>query len=244
MTNLYQLIILQFTAHIVADFMLQGRKWSRSKETSPLTKHHIWHTFIVFAASWILSFDPAFWKAAGAIAIVHLGQDILKSTLKLKHNKNYFFTDQGIHLFIFILVTTGYEHYFGYALPFQVSLSTLGAIAAVILCLKPANIIIKNIRDVFQIEAPAEPSKTLVRERQEEEEDTKGLPNAGKLIGIAERLLAFILILFGQYSAVGLIIAAKSILRFRNTKQSEYVLVGTLLSFGIAIFLALLVSEL
>jgi len=68
--------------------------------------------------------------------------------------------------------------------------------------------------------------------------------SAGKLIGIVERLLAFVLVLFGQYSAVGLIIAAKSILRFRNTKHSEYVLVGTLLSFGIAIFLALMISEL
>lgn len=190
----------------------------------------------------MLSFDPGFWKAAGAIAILHLGQDILKSTLKIKHNKNTFFTDQGIHLLILIVISTVYVHIFGYTLPFEVSLSALGTIASLILCLKPANIIIKNILDVFHIEAPREPSKNLVDEGKEE--DTKGLPNAGKLIGIVERLLAFILILFGQYSAVGLIIAAKSILRFRNTKQSEYVLVGTLLSFGIAIFLALLVSEL
>lgn len=77
----------------------------------------------------------------------------------------------------------------------------------------------------------------------DQEEEVKGLPNAGKLIGIVERLLAFALILSGQNSAVGLIIAAKSILRFRNTEHSEYVLVGSLLSFGIAIFLALGVSE-
>jgi hypothetical protein len=241
MTSLYQLLILQFTAHILADFILQGPQWSRSKETRPLTKQHVWHALIVFAASWLLSFDPGFWKAAVTLAILHFGQDILKSTLKLKQNKNHFFTDQGVHLLMLILVSTGYELYFGYSLPFGVSLSTLATMAGVLLCLKPANIIIKNILDVFHIDAPAEPSKKPVE--QGKEEDTKGLPNAGKLIGIVERLLAFLLILFGQYSAVGLIIAAKSILRFRNTKQSEYVLVGTLLSFGIAIFLALLVSK-
>jgi hypothetical protein len=40
-----------------------------------------------------------------------------------------------------------------------------------------------------------------------------------------------------QYEAVGFIIAAKSILRYEGVKTSktEYVLIGSLLSFGIAI---------
>jgi len=46
----------------------------------------------------------------------------------------------------------------------------------------------------------------------------------------------------GQYEAVGLIIAAKSILRFKGTQHSEYVLVGTLLSFGIAVFTGILLN--
>jgi len=53
------------------------------------------------------------------------------------------------------------------------------------------------------------------------------LPNAGKLIGIIECFLALGLIIMGQYEAVGLIIAVKSILRFNRTQKSEYVLVGT-----------------
>jgi hypothetical protein len=68
------------------------------------------------------------------------------------------------------------------------------------------------------------------------------LPNAGKLIGITERLLALALILLGQYEAVGLIIAAKSILRINATQKSEYVLVGTLLSFGIAVFTGIVIN--
>nr|WP_320119540.1 hypothetical protein [uncultured Marinifilum sp.] len=73
-------------------------------------------------------------------------------------------------------------------------------------------------------------------------DENKDLPNAGKLIGLMERFLVLALILVNQYSAVGLIIAAKSILRFRDNKKNEYVLVGTLLSFGIATLLGILIS--
>ncbi len=72
--------------------------------------------------------------------------------------------------------------------------------------------------------------------------DDVSLPNAGKLIGIVERFLALALIIMGQYAAVGLIIAAKSILRINGTQKSEYVLVGTLISFSIAVFSGILIN--
>ena len=53
-------------------------------------------------------------------------------------------------------------------------------------------------------------------------------------------------VLLGKYEAIGFLITAKSILRFRQDtemKQSEYVLVGTLLSYGSAILLGLVVSQ-
>ncbi len=87
--------------------------------------------------------------------------------------------------------------------------------------------------DAFSIETPVDDPKNT---------EGKSLPNAGKLIGITERFLALALILLGQYEAVGLIIAAKSILRFRETQKSEYVLVGTLLSFGIATLAGVLIK--
>lgn len=47
-----------------------------------------------------------------------------------------------------------------------------------------------------------------------------------------------------HYEALGLLIAAKSIIRFGDaqTKESEYVLAGTLLSISIAVFSGLLVT--
>jgi hypothetical protein len=49
------------------------------------------------------------------------------------------------------------------------------------------------------------------------------------------------LIAVNQFAAVGFIIAAKSILRFRDTDiaKTEYLLIGSLLSFGIAILLGI-----
>lgn len=70
----------------------------------------------------------------------------------------------------------------------------------------------------------------------------KSLPGAGRVIGHLERGLIFALVMFGQAQGVGLLIAAKSILRFGAVKDdrrlSEYVIIGTLASFGWALVAA------
>ncbi len=74
------------------------------------------------------------------------------------------------------------------------------------------------------------------------EESAQSLPGAGRVIGYLERGLIFALVLFGQPQGVGLLIAAKSILRFGAVRDdrrlSEYVIIGTLASFGWALVVA------
>lgn len=69
-----------------------------------------------------------------------------------------------------------------------------------------------------------------------------GLPGGGRVIGLLERGLIFALVLIGQPEGVGLLIAAKSILRFGAVKDdraaSEYVIIGTLASVGWALLAA------
>ena len=78
------------------------------------------------------------------------------------------------------------------------------------------------------------------------ETDHKSLPNAVKYIGIIERLFVFIFIVIGRWEVIGLLIAAKSVFRFNdlkernNRKLTEYILIGTLVSFGLAILAGLL----
>src|SRR5690606_1078602 len=77
-------------------------------------------------------------------------------------------------------------------------------------------------------------------------EGNESLEDAGKYIGILERLLVFIFIVSGHWEAVGFLITAKSVFRFGDLKESkqrkltEYILIGTLISFGIAILVGLL----
>lgn len=68
--------------------------------------------------------------------------------------------------------------------------------------------------------------------------ELNGLKNGGRLIGQLERALIFLLIMIGQPGGIGFLVAAKSILRFEEAKRqplAEYVLIGTLLSFSLAI---------
>jgi len=77
---------------------------------------------------------------------------------------------------------------------------------------------------------------------------TDSLNKAGTYIGIFERLLVMIFILIGQYAAIGFLIAAKSVLRISKEseadarKKTEYVLIGTLISFTTAIPIGLLTN--
>ena len=72
------------------------------------------------------------------------------------------------------------------------------------------------------------------------------LASAGLWIGMLERLLIVTFILLNEFGAIGFLIAAKSILRFgdkdqvQSRKQSEYILIGTLMSFCYALFSTLI----
>ena len=89
-------------------------------------------------------------------------------------------------------------------------------------------------------------------------ENSNGLEDAGKWIGMLERFIVITLIFVQQYTAIGFLITAKSILRlidkpenitagqpqksFSPRKHTEYVLIGTFLSFGSAILTGLFIN--
>lgn len=75
-------------------------------------------------------------------------------------------------------------------------------------------------------------------------EDGAGEPRMGRTIGILERLILLTLILLDQWGALGLILTAKSVARFKELEDrrfSEYYLIGTLSSSLVAIATGLLV---
>jgi len=67
----------------------------------------------------------------------------------------------------------------------------------------------------------------------------------GRVIGVLERALIFFFVLNGQLGAVGFTLAAKGLTRFKELEDrgfAEYVLIGTLLSSGLAMLAAALVT--
>jgi hypothetical protein len=69
----------------------------------------------------------------------------------------------------------------------------------------------------------------------------------GLVIGVLERALALTLVLTDQFSALGLILAAKALARFRAMDDrdfAEYVLIGTLTSLLLALFVGLAIRNL
>jgi Protein of unknown function (DUF3307) len=219
-----KIFLLLIIAHLIADFIFQPQRWSDEKEGRVFSKFHFYHVGLVGLLSYLLALDFGFWKAAILLAVLHLFTDILKSWLILRNSsKNYFFLDQLLHFAAIAAIVIAYSHFSGINFIIDIETKTIATAGGFIFCAKPANVFIKYLFKSFSIEIPQEKEET-------------GLPNAGKLIGIVERYLALTLIIMGQYAAVGLIIAAKSILRFNDTQKSEYVLVGTLLSFCMAVF--------
>ncbi|MFX1537743.1 MAG: hypothetical protein ACFFDI_26395 [Promethearchaeota archaeon] len=70
----------------------------------------------------------------------------------------------------------------------------------------------------------------------------KGLPGAGKMIGMLERCIILTLGLLGEYGAISFVFVAKSMARFKQLEErqfAEYYLIGTLLSFFFALIVAI-----
>jgi len=218
-------------AHIVGDFYLQTDKCCEQKETRKFKSWFLYvHAIIIGTLSWIMIPSCSFGLWILLIAISHFAIDAIK--IHCSKGLWSFVIDQLFHLGILVVISNIYEP--AKELPVQTigwssSFSTPLLILAILLCMKPANVLIKLILEKYQVG---------------ESESCNNIKHAGALIGNLERILTIIFVLLGQYEAIGFIVAAKSILRFKDTDmaKTEYVLAGTFLSFGIAILCGLMAA--
>ena len=222
-----ELVLCLVFAHLVADFMLQtGESCKDKKEKHWKSLHHYVHALIVFGLSWLVSWDVCFWWGALVIGVAHLGIDMWKSYRA--DNVKWFALDQVLHLVVIAGVAYSWTMCHDWSLPFGIELWYVAAAVALLVCWKPANIFIKLMLKHYSVNMPAEKESGF---------------NAGALIGTIERWLILIFVCLGRYDALGLLIAAKSIIRFseKDTAKTEYVLAGTLLSIFIAVLAGMMV---
>lgn len=228
-----ELLLLQFIAHLCLDYFFQTDKLAKQKNTIGFKSPFLyWHALVYFALAWLFSLQISFVLAAGIIAITHFLIDGFKRHL---NNSRYlgryaFFIDQAAHLAILTLVVVLFDKWYGINPSIDVSINFkyLLIITGYLVCLKPANIFIREVFKATEIQVSSD----------------NEMPNAGKVIGVLERILTLTFIIISQYSAVGFLIAAKSILRYGNneTLKTEYVLIGTMLSFGIAVIAGIIIN--
>ncbi len=224
------LLLSLLTAHVIGDFYLQSDKYCKQKDLMNFKSSFLYiHSVTVGLLSWAFVPFANFGFFAMIIGITHLLIDAMKTYMC--RGLLSFLIDQFAHILILCLISCLYIPASRLLIQNADILNALSIPLfsfAILCCLKPTNIFIKLILDKYKIGST---------------DSCKSIKNAGALIGNLERILAMVFVLIGQFEAVGFIIAAKSLLRYKDsdTEKTEYVLAGTLLSFGMAILCGLLV---
>jgi len=221
-------------AHFIGDFYLQPSFWVQDKELKKYKSIYLYlHSVIHGLLVWILLWEWNAWKIAISLAIVHFVIDLQKLIFQKDDTKrNWFFIDQMLHIIsIFIMASVYQNGYITVNITDVLQSKNIIFVTGYVILTLPMSIIIQKA---------IMPWSDLIGEA-----DDDSLLNAGKYIGILERSFVFVFILANRWEAVGFLLAAKSVFRFGDLKESkdrkltEYILLGTLLSFGIAIILTM-----
>ncbi|MDF7798238.1 DUF3307 domain-containing protein [Pontiellaceae bacterium B1224] len=223
-------IIVLISAHFITDFMLQP-DWLQQR------KGKLWanliHAEFVALLGYLLLQQWTAWMPVLLIFAFHSGIDAVKQ--RCNDTSRSFCVDQSFHL-VSILFVVWICRKLGWMADFTgKGLTWMILIAGFAVCVPGAGFLIGKVAEKLQ-------------EENNLAEKINGLKNGGKLIGQLERALIFLLIMIGQPGGIGFLVAAKSILRFGEAKDdqklAEYVLIGTLLSFGLAIAAATITRSL
>lgn len=212
-------------AHVLADYLFQpGWMAARKREPGILLAHAAMVLALAMAA--IGHVDSPAILALGA---AHLVIDAIK-TWVVRSSLTAHLVDQSAHLATVLAVAIWQPDLWASGLWAGAPPIVLHAMVLA------AGLILATRAGAFAIAG-------LMQSQTTPEANSGGLPKGGRMIGLLERGLIFVLIVAGQAAGIGFLIAAKSILRFgtvnENRAASEYVIIGTLASFGWAIVVTL-----
>ncbi|BAQ24238.1 DUF3307 domain-containing protein [Streptococcus troglodytae] len=214
-------LTLLLIAHFLADFQWQSQKMAdlKSSDWTYLIRHLIIVALPLILLSVVI---PHSFLVLSLIFLSHVlidsGKLLLNSFYKDRaFAKAVFLIDQSLHI---IMMVVFYQFYtkinIHWLSDFQYFLKLM---LFLILITKPVNIIFKLFFSKYQ-----------VKDNIEDETIT----GAGATIGLLERLIMGIFLLFGQFASIGLVFTAKSIARYdkiaKNQAFSEYYLIGSLFS--------------
>ena len=234
------LLFLKFLlAHILGDFIFQSEKWVKDKEEKKIKSlklyfHICIHALLLFS---LLQFNlQEYWLGFLIIVLSHFIFDVSKLYLQKKKTKrNWFFMDQFLHLLVLFFTTLIYT---------GTNFTIENVFNNQILILSIALLLVTQVSAIF--------IKVIITQWSPESknENDDSLAKAGRYIGVLERLFVFVFVVTNHWEAIGFLLVAKSVFRFgdltssKDRKLTEYILIGTLLSFGLAIIIGILYSYL
>ena len=251
------ILVRLLIAHIITDFLLQTSSGIANKKEKSYKGRSFWlHAIYTAFIAVILTWDHFAWLPISLLVVSHMFIDYLKIILTRKTNAQqeaqeiwFFITDQLLHVFILIIVwlmmIDGFDK--GKVLVAQLlpDYRILLRILAYLIVIGPVTYLIKYMTLKWSDEVAAK---------------DQSLSDAGKWIGILERIIVVTLVFVEQYTAIGFLATTKSILRlidkpetevaktdgkiWSSRKHTEYVLIGTFLSFGSALLTAIIINRL
>ncbi len=249
------LLLRLLIAHCLTDFFLQPDHWVADKKKNVWRSKYLWfHGLVTGLVAWILVWDWQLWEQVLLLTVSHILIDTIKLLLGRTRKKvgpefYLFLFDQLLHVIVIISLWlwiidgwTKMNMFIKELLPdYRILLRLLGYL-----------IMIGPVGYVIQF---------LTRRWANEINTNDSLKDAGRWIGILERILILTFVYINDFGAIGFLITAKSLLRvtdkplisesepgqaksFSARKHTEYVLIGTFLSFAIAIVSGLLINHL
>lgn len=255
------LAALLLGGHAVADFWLQNTRMVAGKYSVRwLLAHALVHWVVVGLLAYALCGGPGL-AAAGVVAVLHAGIDRGKTWLEERRpvGTRAFVLDQLLHLATLAAAWWWLRGSVGQGPWGNASAEALGwmvvlgvGTAGYAFCGYGAGTVVAKVLQKHRLDPAAEwerqaagfgaPDEPKLREAGERHRQSAA---RGQAIGMLERALLLTLVLLDQWGALGFVLAAKSIARFKDLDErdmSEYYLVGTLLSTALAVGTGLVVK--
>lgn len=260
------LFLVLLSAHLLGDFYLQTNALADKKEKhySSLLLHSLIYTIFMFLV--FMVFETPWWLPLIA-AVAHWLIDSIKWLLRGANlpKTGLFIMDQLLHLItLFLLAILTPELEIRPWLSFLPE-SLWAWFALLLLILRPVNLSVdilfgkyasaakeeskrQDSDDAIKRKAAGQISKTELFEHQGNNQTAPlEVEGAGAWVGALERLITVLFAFLGQYAAMGLLMAAKSMARYDKISKgpafAEYYLIGTLFSILFAIVSYLVVFK-
>ena len=225
------LLLVLLLAHFLGDFALQPQRMAVAKTHSVVNKALLLHVGV--HAGLLLALLGFHWLVVVAAllhGVIDMGKSALTQLEKRRHHPwlqplNLFLWDQVAHVISLYLLWRLGTHLGLHSWATQMGLPLLAVVLGYVVVLWPAKITIKMVLQAC-LPSTLEPAAAG---------QVRPSYSTGAMIGYIERSLVLMLCLAGQFMAVGFLFAGKGILRLNSKVESEYVVLGNLLSFGISI---------